>query len=74
MNQLSQARTGSNLVFISANGGMGVMGRLTDMGLIPGEKIKVLHNTGHGQVTVNIKGSKVAIGHGLAQKIVVREE
>ena len=74
MNKLSNAKTGSKLTFISVNGGMGVMRKLTDMGLIPGEKIKVLHNTGHGQVTVHIKGSKVALGHGLAQKIVVREE
>ena len=74
MNRLSQARTGSKLVFISANGGMGVMRRLTDMGLIPGEKIKVLHNPGHGPVSISIKGSKLAFGHGLAQKIIVREE
>ena len=58
MNRLSHAGTGSSLVFISANGGAGIMRRLTDMGLIPGEKIKVLHNSGHGPVSISIKGSK----------------
>ncbi len=74
MNKLSDAKTGSKLTFIFANGGQGVHHRLAEMGLVPGERIKVLHNTGHGQVTVYIKGSKIAFGHGLAQKIVVREE
>lgn len=74
MNKLSNAKTGSKLTFISANGGKGVHHRLAEMGLVPGEKIKVLHNSGHGQVTVRIKGSKVAFGYGLAQKIAVRDE
>ena len=73
MTKLSQAKTGGSFVFISSSGGVGVNRRLTDMGLIPGEKIKVLHNTGHGQVKVSLKGSKLALGHGLAQKILVRE-
>ena len=47
--------------------------RLTDMGLIPGEQLKVLHNSGFGPVTVMIKGAKVALGHGLASKILVEE-
>jgi Fe2+ transport system protein FeoA len=34
----------------------------------------VLHNTGFGPVTVLIKETKVALGHGLASKIIVKEE
>lgn len=74
MMRLSQAKTGSELVFISAAGGEGIMRKITDLGLIPGEKVSVLHNTGHGQVTISIKGSKLAVGHGLARKIAVRTE
>ena len=74
MVRLSQARTRVNLIFTVAEGGQGVMQKLTDMGLIPGEKLKVLHNSGHGPVTVLIKGAKVALGHGIATKIIVREE
>jgi Fe2+ transport system protein FeoA len=62
------------LIFTVAEGGQGIMQKLTDMGLIPGEKLKVLHNSGHGPVTVLIKGAKVALGHGIATKIIVREE
>ncbi len=74
MHKLTQARTGLNLIFISVEGGRGAVQRLTDMGLIPGERLKVLHNSGDGPVTVLIKGAKVALGHGLAAKIIVEEE
>ncbi len=73
MKRLALAQTGDELIYLSAQGGMGVKRKLTDMGLIPGEKIKVLHNSGVGQVTVSIKGSRVAIGHGLAERISVRK-
>ncbi|HEO63718.1 MAG TPA: hypothetical protein ENN78_00415 [Candidatus Omnitrophica bacterium] len=74
MHRLTQARTNVNLIFASLEGGWGAMQRLTDMGLIPGERLRVLHNSGYGPVTVLIKGAKVALGHGLAAKIIVEEE
>ncbi|MCK4993989.1 MAG: FeoA domain-containing protein [Candidatus Omnitrophica bacterium] len=74
MKNLIHAKANSHLIFVSANGGRGVMQRLTDMGLIPGEKLMVLHKSGFGPVTVLIKGAKVALGDGLAAKIIVKEE
>jgi len=73
MSRLSKVKTGSQVVFISVDGGLHSRSRLADMGLLPGEKIKVVQNTGHGPVTVLMKGSKVALGHGLAEKIIVKE-
>jgi len=74
MLRLTQARTNVNLIFTHLEGSRGAMQRLTDMGLLPGERLRVLHNTGFGPVTVLIKGAKVALGHGLASKIIVEEE
>ena len=74
MHKLINAKANVNLIFASVEGGRGAMQRLTDMGLIPGERLKILHNSGYGPVTVFIKGSKVALGHGLAAKIIVEEE
>jgi Fe2+ transport system protein FeoA len=34
----------------------------------------MMHNSGAGPVTICVKGSKISIGYGLAQKIIVREE
>ena len=74
MYKLTDAGTGINLIFTSVKGGRGATQRLIDMGLIPGERLKVLHNSGYGPVTVLIKGARVALGHGLAEKILVEEE
>jgi ferrous iron transport protein A len=73
MYKLTRARENVNLVFISLEGGRGAMQRLTDMGLVPGEHLKILNNSGFGPVTVLIKGVKVALGYGLANKIIVKE-
>lgn len=74
MHKLTYVKTNVNLIFVSVEGGRGAMQRLTDMGLIPGERLKVLHNSGYGPVAVLIKGARVALGHGLAAKIIVEEE
>jgi ferrous iron transport protein A len=74
MYKLTRARENVNLVFISLESGRGAMQRLTDMGLVPGERLKILNNSGFGPITVLIKGVKVALGHGLANKIIVKEE
>ena len=73
MYKLTQAEVNIDLVFVSLQAGRGAMQRLTDMGLISGERLKVLHNSGYGPVTVLIKGTKVALGHGIAEKILVEE-
>lgn len=71
--KLIDAKTGQHVFMVSLEGGQESEKRLVDMGLLPGVLIKVLQNSGIGPVTVNVKGSKVALGHGLAQKIIVRE-
>lgn len=73
MSRLINMKEGSSPVLVAVEGGMEVEKRLADMGFLPGETVQVLHNTGHGPVTVMIKGSKIALGHGLAQKIRVKE-
>ncbi len=74
MIRLTQAKKNIDLLFLSVEGGRGAAQRLSDMGLVPGEKLKVLNNPGFGPVTVLIKGVKVGLGHGLAFKILIKEE
>ena len=73
MSRLTEAKQGAKLVMISIAGGMGAEKRLAEMGLYPGEQIKIINNSGTGPVTIGIKGTKLALGQGLAQKILVRE-
>ncbi len=74
MKSLSDIKSGENAVIVYVRGGRGASYRLAELGLLPGEKLVVFHNSGTGPVTVCVKGSKLSIGHGLAQKIMVREE
>lgn len=45
--------------------------RLCSMGLMPGLEVEILSN-GSGPVILNVKGSRIIIGHGMATKILVR--
>jgi Fe2+ transport system protein FeoA len=47
--------------------------RLQEMGVIPGSVVEVLKNSLLGPVEISVKGSKLAIGRGIASKIVVEE-
>jgi len=47
--------------------------KLRDMGLTKGVEFRVVNNSNDGPVVVNLRGSKLALGHGMSQKIIVRE-
>ena len=55
-------------------GGQGVCRRLTELGLIPGTRIEMVNKINGGPVIIRVKGSKLAIGRGLASKIRVFTE
>ncbi len=46
--------------------------RLTDMGMVPGENIRILQQA-HGCVTLIVKGSRIALDHKTAGEIIVSE-
>ncbi|HQO57602.1 MAG TPA: FeoA family protein [Candidatus Omnitrophota bacterium] len=73
MIRLTTIKSGEKVILISVDGGRSSEKRLLDMGLMPGEEIKVINNPGCGSLTVNLKGARVALGHGLASKLIVRE-
>ncbi len=47
--------------------------RLTDLGFVPGEQMKVLRNSDSGYITVLLKGGKIALDNNSAAKILVKE-
>ena len=56
-------------------GGHGVAGRLAALGIRPGKHVtKVSSHFWHGPVTVRVGKAQVAIGHGMARKILVEVE
>jgi len=66
---LSQLRTGETAKIVAIKGGRGLRQKLFLRGLFEGRVVRIVSN--HGPVTVEVDRSIVAIGRGMAQKIVV---
>ena len=56
----------------SLHGGRGLVSRLAVLGFIPGQKINMVQNFGHGPLIVKVRGARVALGRGEASKIIVK--
>ena len=70
---LCMAGTGEavRVVGIWARGGLAR--KLADMGMVPGAEIRLVNRQGVGPVLVDLKGSRLALGRGMAMKIMVEE-
>lgn len=63
---------GKSAIIISVNGGRMLTKRLADLGLTTGTEIKVLRRTLFaGPVQIEVSGSRLVLGRGLAAKILV---
>ncbi len=60
---------GQRVRIINVVGGYGIRKRLADLGLLPNTTLEVINNT--GPFIVAVKGSRVALGLGIARKIAV---
>ncbi|MEM2129952.1 MAG: FeoA family protein [Candidatus Bathyarchaeia archaeon] len=55
-------------------GGYGCAKRLMDMGLTPGTKVEVSKSAPfHGPIEVIVRGSRLALGRGMAERIIVEK-
>jgi len=70
---LAMARPGALVTVIGVRAGWGLQRRLADMGLTPGVQIRVMNSQMPGPVVIDLRGSRVALGRGIALKIVVKE-
>ena len=52
-------------------GGMNLRMRLLQMGITPGALVEVVDNHGRGPVLVRVRGTVIALGRGVAEKIIV---
>lgn len=52
-------------------GGRGVMKRLLDLGLTKGCTFKVVQGSTQGPILVEVRGTRIALGHGLARRVIV---
>jgi ferrous iron transport protein A len=64
-------QVGRRVRFVSVEACHGLQSRLAAMGLVPGVEIEVLGNSPHGPFLIAVKGSRIMLGRGMAQKIVI---
>jgi ferrous iron transport protein A len=71
---LDQILENSKAKVIDIRGGPGIRQRLSQMGIHPGDEIKILrYGVLRGPILIEVHGSQVALGRGIASKIVVEE-
>ncbi len=68
---MSMLRTGEVGVLKSYTGGRGMLGRCLSMGFTPGSTVKMVENFGSGPVLAKVHDVEVALGRGMASKIMV---
>lgn len=70
---LTRMRAGQSGIVVQLQGGHGLMNRLNALGIIPGKRITKIGSTlMRGPVTVEVDRAGVAIGFGMASRILVQ--
>jgi len=69
---LSHMRPGQSGMIAEIQGGFGLINRLNGLGILPGKRVrKVSAMIARGPVTIEVDRVQVAIGFGMAKRIIV---
>jgi ferrous iron transport protein A len=71
MMPLSMVSSGERVKLVSVRTGWGLQRRLADLGLTPGVEFGVISSGRPGQVLLDVRGSRIALGYGVSAKIMV---
>lgn len=74
MNQhmpLAMVAPGEVVTVVGVRAGWGLTRRLADMGLVPGTTLRVINSQMPGPIIIDLRGSRLVLGYGVAQKIMV---
>jgi ferrous iron transport protein A len=69
---LSAVKTGEKARLVRVNAGRGLNSRLAVLGFVPDVEITVVSNGHPGPFVVLVKDVKMALGRGVAHKIIVK--
>ena len=72
MMPLSMASSGELVTIFAVRAGWGLQRRLADLGLTPGVRVRVISIGKPGPVILDVRGSRLALGYGVAQKIMIK--
>ncbi|MCE5341262.1 MAG: FeoA domain-containing protein [Planctomycetaceae bacterium] len=62
----------SKVKLIKIDAGQALKARLAAMGLLPGVEFGIINNGHPGPLVINLKGTRIVLGRGMAGKIFVR--
>lgn len=71
---LDMLNIGEEARLVTVLGGRWIRRRLSALGLCPGTKVTMIQNAGWGPVILGVMDSRVALGRGMAQKILVTKD
>ncbi|AMM53472.1 FeoA family protein [Pyrococcus kukulkanii] len=69
---LTALNEGEAGVVVDIQGGPNARAKLVAMGIAPGVTVKVIKGRGPGPMIIAVGSSRIAIGWGIARKIIVR--
>jgi ferrous iron transport protein A len=67
---LSDIDRDTDVTITEVDAGRMLRGRLAELGLYPGERLRIVHNNG-GAVIIEHRDCKFALGRGVSQKVLV---
>jgi len=62
---------GEVVTVVNIRAGRGLTRRLADMGLTPGTTLRVVNSQTPGPIIVEVRGSRLVLGYGIVQKVMV---
>jgi len=68
---LIELKEGQMGIIESINAGKPATKRLVDLGVTCGKEVKVINNLFSGPIQIEVSGSALVLGHGVASKITV---
>jgi len=71
---LTGMERGGTAVVKAVRAGWGLQRRLGDMGITPGTVLRLISGGPTGQTIIEVRGSRLALGRGVAEKIIVKKE
>ena len=68
---LSKTKIGETVRLVAIEGGTQIRRRLADLGLNTGMTVQIINSISDGPMILSVKDSRLAIGRGMAEKIIV---
>ncbi len=69
---LLNIKTGQKVKLIRVDAGEDLKSRLAALGMVPNVQITIINKDRPGPFVVSFKGSRIALGRGMTEKIMVR--